>query len=67
MKGSMCFRGLNVSRPSIYAVESPCRYAASAWAYSWATIENSNTGAERRNSNQIGRTRVGDGQRYVYA
>src|SRR5438034_10112793 len=67
MKGSMCLRGLNVRRPSIYAVESPCRYAASAWAYSWATIENSRTGAQSRNSKEIARARVGDGKRYVYA
>src|SRR5688572_8021283 len=33
--GSKWANGLSVSRPNIFAVPSPSRYAASAWANSW--------------------------------
>src|SRR4030095_7929470 len=48
MNGSMCLIGFHVRRPSCCAVGSPCLSAAYPCAYSWATIENSSTGAARR-------------------
>ena len=62
MIGSMCGNGFMVTRPSVYAVSSPCQSAVRACAYSCATRENSRTGSARMKSLRIRfLARVGSG------